>query len=101
MLNPHWATCGFSWKVPELIQGADMALREADDRPVRIVLAFDGVLIQTVSRIWHCPSWPDALTGEELPTPRDDAGAIPGRQRDFNPRTDRIPNWWCRSRPAH
>lgn len=32
----------FSWKVPRLIQGADMAVRDADDSPVRIVLAFDG-----------------------------------------------------------
>jgi hypothetical protein len=32
----------FSWKVPHLIAGADMALREADDSPVRIVLIFEG-----------------------------------------------------------
>src|SRR5688500_4174448 len=32
----------FSWKVPQLIAGADVAVREADDSPVRIVLFFEG-----------------------------------------------------------
>jgi Protein of unknown function (DUF3047) len=32
----------FSWKLPDLIQYADMSLREFDDSPVRVVLAFDG-----------------------------------------------------------
>jgi hypothetical protein len=32
----------FSWQVSQLIEGADMALRDHDDSPVRVVLAFDG-----------------------------------------------------------
>jgi hypothetical protein len=32
----------FSWKVPQLIAGADMGLRDTDDSPVRIVLTFEG-----------------------------------------------------------
>ena len=32
----------FSWQVSNLIEGADMALRDHDDSPVRVVLAFDG-----------------------------------------------------------
>jgi hypothetical protein len=32
----------FSWIVPKLIAQADMALRDADDSPARIVLAFEG-----------------------------------------------------------
>ncbi|MEP6825546.1 MAG: DUF3047 domain-containing protein, partial [Ramlibacter sp.] len=32
----------FSWKVPELVAEADLALREADDSPVRVILAFEG-----------------------------------------------------------
>src|SRR3954453_13168763 len=32
----------FSWRVPELIAGADLASRDADDSPVRIILAFEG-----------------------------------------------------------
>ncbi len=33
---------GFSWQVQSLIESADMALRDQDDSPVRLVLAFDG-----------------------------------------------------------
>ena len=36
------STLKFSWKLPNLIQYADMSLREFDDSPVRIVLAFEG-----------------------------------------------------------
>ncbi|MDO9403963.1 MAG: DUF3047 domain-containing protein [Polaromonas sp.] len=32
----------FSWNIDGLIEGADLTQREADDSPVRIVLAFDG-----------------------------------------------------------
>ena len=32
----------FSWKLPDLIQYADMSIREFDDSPVRVVLAFEG-----------------------------------------------------------
>ena len=32
----------FSWKVPEMIAGADMTQRDSDDSPVRVVLAFEG-----------------------------------------------------------
>lgn len=32
----------FSSKVPQLIEAADLATREADDAPVRVILAFDG-----------------------------------------------------------
>ena len=32
----------FSWKVPQLIDGADLALRDAHDSPVRVTLVFDS-----------------------------------------------------------
>ncbi len=32
----------FSWRVPELIEAADLADRHAEDSPVRLILAFDG-----------------------------------------------------------
>ena len=35
-------TLTFAWQVPELIEGADMGHRHADDSPVRVVLAFEG-----------------------------------------------------------
>ena len=32
----------FSWRVPNLIEAADLADRHAEDSPVRLILAFDG-----------------------------------------------------------
>lgn len=83
----------FSWMVSELIEKADMALREADDSPVRIVLAFDGdrslfsLKNSMLSELSH------AITGEPLPYAtlmyvwcnRRPAGSV-----IINPRTDRI-----------
>ena len=57
----------FSWKVPQLIASADMAVREGEDSPVRIVLAFEGdssklsLKNQMFSELAH------SLTGEPLP----------------------------------
>jgi hypothetical protein len=57
----------FSWKVPQLIEEADLSTRERDDAPVRIVLAFEGdrslfsaknAMLSELSRV---------ITGEELP----------------------------------
>jgi hypothetical protein len=94
----------FSWKVPELISEADMALREADDSPVRIVLAFEGDRSRLSARnLPHCRSWPCALTGEELPYATlmyvwcntRAAGSV-----IVNPRTDRIRKLVVQSGPA-
>ena len=38
----------FSWTVPELIEQADTALRQSDDSPIWIELAFEG----DWSRFW-------------------------------------------------
>jgi hypothetical protein len=84
---------GFSWKVPDLIAQADMALREADDSPVRIVLAFDGDRSKFSSKNAMLSELARALTGEELPyatlmyvwcNTRQPGTVI------VNPRTDRI-----------
>lgn len=57
----------FSWKVPELIAQADMALRDADDSPVRIVLAFEGNRTRFSMRDAMLSELSLALTGEEMP----------------------------------
>lgn len=57
----------FSWKVPALIPGADMALRDKDDSPVRIVLAFDGDRSHFSPRDAMLSELARALTGEPLP----------------------------------
>jgi hypothetical protein len=83
----------FSWKVPALIEGADMALREADDSPVRIVLAFEGDRNRFSARNAMLSELARTLTGEEMPYAtlmyvwcnRRPAGSV-----ITNPRTDRI-----------
>ena len=57
----------FSWKVPDLIAGSDMAVREADDSPVRIVLVFEGDRSRFSPRDQLLSELARAITGEELP----------------------------------
>ena len=57
----------FSWKVPELIAQADLALRDKADSPVRIVLAFDGDRSKFSARNAMMSELARTLTGEELP----------------------------------
>lgn len=57
----------FSWKVPELIAGADLTARQADDAPVRIVLAFDGDRSRFSARDAMLAELVRAVTGEEMP----------------------------------
>lgn len=57
----------FSWKVPQLINGADMALRDADDSPVRIVLVFEGDRSRFSARDALLSELALTLTGEEMP----------------------------------
>ena len=60
-------TLKFAWHVPELIDGADMAHRHADDSPVRVVLAFAGDRQKFSTRDALLSELSLALTGEELP----------------------------------
>ena len=57
----------FSWKVPQLIEAADLTTREADDSPVRIILAFDGDRSRFSARDAMLSELMRALTGEEMP----------------------------------
>jgi hypothetical protein len=57
----------FSWKVPQLIADADLALREADDSPVRVMLAFDGDRSRLSPKDALLSELMRTLTGEELP----------------------------------
>ncbi|MBT9505923.1 MAG: DUF3047 domain-containing protein [Rhodoferax sp.] len=83
----------FSWKVPELIAQADMALRNADDSPVRIVLAFEGDRSRFSAKNAMLSELSNLMTGEPLPyatlmyvwcNTRAPGSVI------VNPRTDRI-----------
>jgi hypothetical protein len=57
----------FSWKVPELIAEADMALRDKSDSPVRIVLAFDGDRSKFSMKNSLLAELSRTLMGEEMP----------------------------------
>jgi len=57
----------FSWLVPQLIEQADLASREADDSPVRIVLVFDGDRSRFSARDAMLSELARTLTGEEMP----------------------------------
>jgi hypothetical protein len=57
----------FSWKVPGLIEGADLGRREKGDSPVRLVLAFDGDRSRMSQRDHMLSELARTLTGEEMP----------------------------------
>lgn len=57
----------FSWLVPELIAQADLASRDADDSPVRLILAFEGDRSRFSPRDRMLSELALALTGEPLP----------------------------------
>ena len=57
----------FSWKVPQLILGADLALREAHDSPVRLVLAFEGDVSSFSTKNSMLSELALVLTGEAMP----------------------------------
>lgn len=83
----------FSWKVPELIAQADMALRDSDDSPVRVVLAFEGDRSKFSAKNAMLSDLAQVLTGEPMPYAtlmyvwcnRREPGSV-----IVNPRTDRI-----------
>ena len=83
----------FSWRVPALIAEADLALRDVDDSPVRVVLAFEGDRSTFSPRNAMLSELSRTLTGEPMPyatlmyvwcNHRAPGTVV------FNPRTDRI-----------
>jgi hypothetical protein len=57
----------FSWKVPALMEEADLASRDKDDAPVRLVLVFEGDRKRFSARDAALSELARALTGEEMP----------------------------------
>lgn len=93
----------FSWNVPGLIAGADLARRDADDSPVRIVLAFDGDRSRFSAKDTMLSELARTLTGEEMPyatlmyvwcNHRPTGSVV------HSPRTDRIRKLVVESGPA-
>lgn len=63
----HLSRVHFSWKVPRLIDAADLSDRDADDTPVRIVLAFEGDRQRLSMRNRMMFDLAESLTGEAPP----------------------------------
>ena len=83
----------FSWQIQKLIEGADMAHRDYDDSPVRLVLAFDGDRSQFSPKNAMLSELTHALSGR--PMPYATLMYVWCNQRPVdsviqNPRTDRI-----------
>lgn len=57
----------FSWLVPQLIAQADLASRDADDAPVRLILAFEGDRSRFSPRDALLSELAHSLTGEPMP----------------------------------
>jgi len=57
----------FSWMVPSLIELADMAVRQTDDSPVRVVLAFEGDRSKFSMKNAMLSELSLTITGEPLP----------------------------------
>ena len=86
-------TLRFSWLVESHMQETDMSARDADDAPVRIVLAFDGDRSKFSSRNSMLSELALMLTGEPMPYATLMYAWCHTResgQTIVNPRTDRI-----------
>jgi Protein of unknown function (DUF3047) len=86
-------TIHFSWQVPELIVNADLAERDLDDSPVRIILTFAGDKSKFSTKNAMLSELAQALSSEPLPyatlmyvwcNQRQPGSVV------HNPRTDRI-----------
>ncbi|MBC7917184.1 MAG: DUF3047 domain-containing protein [Rhodoferax sp.] len=86
-------TLRFSWLVESHMTGADMSVRDADDAPVRIVLAFEGDRSSFSPRNAMLSELALMLTGEPMPYATLMYAWCHTResgQTIVNPRTDRI-----------
>lgn len=93
----------FSWKLPDLIEYADLSDREFDDSPVRIVLAFDGDRSKFSAKNAMLSELAQVLTGDALPYATLMyvwCNACPPDTVIENPRTDRIRKLPLESGPA-
>jgi hypothetical protein len=90
---PHLGGLHFSWMVPQLIAQADMAVRQSDDSPVRVVLAFDGDRSRFSMKNAMLSELSLTITGEPLPYATLMyvwCNTRPAGTVIINPRTDRI-----------
>jgi hypothetical protein len=83
----------FDWRVDQLIEGADMRLREAEDSPARLILVFEGDRQRFSAPNRLLSELTLSLTGEPLPYATLMyvwCNDCPAESVIVNPRTDRI-----------
>jgi len=94
----------FEWQIEGLIAQADMAERDSEDSPVRLILAFEGDRSRFSAKNTMLSDLTEALTGEPLPyatlmyvwcNQRAVGSVI------VNPRTDRVRKLVVESGPQH
>lgn len=93
----------FQWQVENLIEGADMSVRETEDSPVRLILAFEGDRSRFSAKNAMLSELTRTLTGEELPYATLMyvwSNHHPVDSVIINPRTDRVRKWVLESGPA-
>lgn len=93
----------FSWKLPGLIEDADLSVREFDDSALRVVLSFDGDRSRFSAKNAALSEMAQLLTGDELPYATLMyvwCNACPPEAIIQNPRTDRIRKLPLESGPA-
>jgi hypothetical protein len=89
----RFSALSFSWQIQKLIADADMAQRELEDSPVRLVLAFDGDRSQFSPKNAMLSELSHALSGKPMPYATLMyvwCNHRPVNTVIHNPRTDRI-----------
>jgi hypothetical protein len=94
----------FSWKIKQLIRGADLTRRETHDSPVRLVLAFEGDRSEFSMKNAMLSELMLTLTGEPMPYATLMyvwCNACAKETVLVNPRTDRIREIVLETGPDH
>jgi Protein of unknown function (DUF3047) len=100
----HLGQLHFEWQVENLLPQADMSVREHEDSPVRLILAFEGDRNKFSPKNAMLSELTQALTGEALPYATlmyvwSNKHAVDSVI--INPRTDRVRKWVLESGPQH
>lgn len=100
----HLGRLQFDWQVENLLPQADMSVRESEDSPVRLILAFEGDRSRFSAKNAMLSELTLALTGE--PMPYATLMYVWSNQHPvdtviINPRTDRVRKWVVESGPQH
>ncbi len=100
----HLGQLHFEWQVENLLPQADMSVREHEDSPVRLILAFEGDRNKFSAKNAMLSELTQALTGEAMPYATLMyvwSNKHPVDSVIINPRTDRVRKWVLESGSQH